>query len=312
MTALRNDARFLFKNGEFRPDGLTNTAISKEQQGFTVKYDRQTFRGGADWESDVGDFSARTEFKNGMTKLREQLALELDRPSLQTDGRRRHEMTYNWYESGAKLGRHLDEHHEETKGVKGWLLGTRRSVTWLVYLNSGWEEKDGGALRCFPREGASTQQVGSHERNLQIGWLDDLEPIYLDCFRKSGMSALYRVVNEKREVLTKSDFDVPSQPIEFVNFLPDQYKDRFVQISSARLDPRFTAANNGKECQATQASLLADKTDTYFIDVVPKAGTLVIFDSVSLPHLVQEVTSTRQRIAATGWFHEDSEFFLES
>ena len=167
-------------------------------------------------------------------------------------------------------------------------------------------------MRCFPREGASTQQVGSHERNLQIGWLDDLEPIYLDCFRKSGMSALYRVVNEKREVLTKSDFDVPSQPIEFVNFLPDQYKDRFVQISSARLDPRFTAANNGKECQATQASLLADKTDTYFIDVVPKAGTLVIFDSVSLPHLVQEVTSTRQRIAATGWFHEDSEFFLES
>ena len=149
MTALRNDARFLFKNGEFRPDGLTNTAISKEQQGFTVKYDRQTFRGGADWESDVGDFSARTEFKNGMTKLREQLALELDRPSLQTDGRRRHEMTYNWYESGAKLGRHLDEHHEETKGVKGWLLGTRRSVTWLVYLNSGWEEKDGGALRCL-------------------------------------------------------------------------------------------------------------------------------------------------------------------
>ena len=53
-------------------------------------------------------------------------------------------MTYNWYEPGAKLGMHLDEHHEETKGVRGWLRPSRRSVTWLVYLN-------GGILRCFPR-----------------------------------------------------------------------------------------------------------------------------------------------------------------
>jgi Rps23 Pro-64 3,4-dihydroxylase Tpa1-like proline 4-hydroxylase len=311
---LRNDAKFLFKNGDFTPDGLTNTALSKEKQGFTGKADRQTFRGGADWESDVGDLQARTEFKNRMTKLREQLALELNRPSLKKDGEKRHEMTYNWYEPGAKLGRHLDEHHEETKGMKGWLLDSRRSVTWLVYLNSGWEEKDGGALRCFPRDGISSQPVGSHEGNLQIGWLDHLEPIYLDCFRKSGMSALYRVVDDKREVLTQQDFDVPRQPIEFVSFLPDQYKDRFEQISTARLDPRFAAkeSNIEKECQVAQASLLPDKEDVYTIDVVPKAGTLVLFDSVSLPHLVQEVTSTRQRIAATGWFHEDSEFVFEA
>lgn len=105
-----------------------------------------------------------------MTKLREQLAIELDRPSLKKDGPLRHEMTYNWYEPRAKLGRHLDEHHEETKGVKGWLYESRRSVTWLVYLNSDWdEEKEGGALRCFPRDGMSTQQCGSHEGNLQIG-----------------------------------------------------------------------------------------------------------------------------------------------
>jgi len=312
VSALRKDARFLFNNGDFQPDGLTNTAKSKEQQGFTGKADRQTFRGGADWESDVGNLTARKEFKNRMTKLREQLAIELDRPSLETDGENKHEMTFNWYEPGAKLGRHLDEHHEETKGVKGWLLGTRRSVTWLVYLNSDWEEKDGGALRCFPREGMSTQPVGCHEHNLQIGWLDDLEPIYLDCFRKSGMSALYRVVDGKRELITKKEFDVPRQPIEFVKFLPDELKERFEQISTARLDPRFAASNDGKECEATQASLLPDRAEKYFIDVLPKAGTLVLFDSVSLPHLVREVTSSRQRIAATGGFHEDSDFFLEA
>ena len=62
----------------------------------------------------------------------------------------------------------------------------------------------------------------------------------------------------------------------------------------------------------TQASLLADKEEAHYIDVVPKAGTLVLFDSASLPYLVQEVTSTRQRIAATGWFHEDSTFLFEA
>ena len=56
-------------------------------------------------------------------------------------------MTYNWYEPGAKLGRHLDEHHEETKGAQGWLPPTRRSVTWLVYLNDDW---DAGELTLTP------------------------------------------------------------------------------------------------------------------------------------------------------------------
>lgn len=308
---MKKDARYLFENGEFTPDGLTNTAVSKEKQGFTAKGDRQTFRGGADWNSKVGDYEARSEFSTIMKNLRTELSQKLDRPSLNVDGERRHEMTYNWYEPRAKLGRHLDEHHEETKGVKGWLLGTRRSVTWLVYLNNNWNESEGGALRCYPRNGLSKNPVGCHEGNLQVGWMDELDPIYLDCFRKSGQSALYRIVNGKREVLSVRDFDVPSQPIEFQKFLPDSYKDRFEQISTARLDPRFANVNGNSDASITQASLLADKSEDHFMDVIPKAGTLVLFDSVSLPHLVQEVTAKRQRIAATGWFHEDSQFLLD-
>lgn len=310
VKSLRVDARSLFESGNFQPDGLTNTALSKSQQGFTSKADRQTFRGGADWTSDVGDLSARMDFRNRMAKVKEQLAMDLGRPTLKKEGEMRHEMTYNWYESGAKLGRHLDEHHEETKGVKGWLLPTRRSVTWLVYLNEGWEESDGGTLRCYPRKKLSSEQVGCHEGNLQVGWLDEDQPIFLDCFRSSGMSALYRLANGERQVLTKKDFNVPSQPIEFANFLPSQYKDRFEQISTARLDPRF-AAINGKDKPAAQASLMPDREEDYFFDILPQAGTLVVFDSVSLPHLVREVTGKRQRIAATGWFHEDSEFLIE-
>lgn len=47
ITRMRNDAKQLFADGLFRPDGLTNTALGKpERQGFSAKADRQTFRGG--------------------------------------------------------------------------------------------------------------------------------------------------------------------------------------------------------------------------------------------------------------------------
>jgi len=119
VTALQRDARILLELNYFQPDGLTNTAVSKDGQGFTAKFNRQTFRGRAHWTSNVGDLNTRTKFGNLLKQLRDQLALELDRPSLKSEGLNYHEITYNWYESGAKLGRHLDEHHEETKGMKG-------------------------------------------------------------------------------------------------------------------------------------------------------------------------------------------------
>ena len=118
LTKMRQDARELFNNGQFQPDGLTNTARKRDEQGFTVKADRQTFRGGAGWDSPVGNTAIRAEFANLMKQLRIQLSTELDRTTLAVDGEYKHEMTYNWYEVGAKLGRHLDEHHEETKGTK--------------------------------------------------------------------------------------------------------------------------------------------------------------------------------------------------
>jgi hypothetical protein len=40
-------------------------------------------------------------------------------------------MTYNWYEPGARLGRHLNEHHEETKKTKRWIRPSQRSIRWL-------------------------------------------------------------------------------------------------------------------------------------------------------------------------------------
>ena len=39
-------------------------------------------------------------------------------------------------------------------------------------------------------------------------------------------------------------------------------------------------------------------------DIQPVAGTLLLFDSVAVPHEVLAVTAERPRVACTGWFHE--------
>ena len=324
---MRTDAKQLKAKGAFRPDGLSNYAKGDtKQQGFSKANDRQTFRAidnGSQpswYVAELGDYKTRLQFDDLLAQLRTQLATDLNRPTL-LENERRHEITYNWYEPGAKLGRHLDEHHEETKGPKGWRYPSRRSVTWLVYLNEDWKETEGGALLCHPRSGhegdASFVQggpIGSHEGNLQVGWMDDHVPVYLDAFRESGMTALYSCKessktdgNYDRIYWTKRDFDVPAQPIDFKPFLPSNIQDRFEQISTAAKDPRFANASNSSP-NASQAPTMIDTNN---LEVTPSGGTLVLFDSVTLPHSVLEVTGDRQRIAATGWFHENSQFSFD-
>ena len=341
--ALRVDADNLFRQGLFSADGLTNTAKKYAEQGFSARADRQTFKGDG-WMSDAGDTAARAAFAARMSQLRNELAASLLRPTLADEGVRKHEMTYNWYEPGAALGRHLDEHHEETKGVKGWRMPTRRSVTWLVYLNEAWQPREGGALRTFPRASPSAAAVGADAQgNLQVGWLDQTAPVFLDSWRADGQSALVSAAGKvlsalvspptplahpdptpplsaeapphpRHQVLSARDFDVPRQPIDFGAFLRPELRPRFEQTSTSRLDPRFAAggggggaaSGSGSGGAATPASGAVQEFDElHHVDVLPAAGTLVLFDSVSLPHLVRPVTGRRQRIAATGWFHED-------
>ena len=155
-----------------------------------------------------------------------------------------------------------------------------------------------------------------HNGNLQVGWLNGKDPVFLDCFRPSGGAALYRLTSSTdknkvadeipMQILSSADFDVPRQPIDFTTFLVSQYRPSFEQISTSRLDPRF-ASGGGVDAAAAAPRIEENST----LDIVPAAGTLVLFDSVSLPHQVQEVTGNRQRIAATGWFHEDSQFVME-
>ena len=318
VTKLRKDATLLQSQGHFRPDGLTNNAKGNaNKQGFTKTGDRQTFRsdGQSLWfEQELGDIAARLEFEGLLSNLRQQLAVGLNRPTLvaNKDSNNRHEITYNWYEPGAKLGRHLDEHHEETKGPKGWMVNTRRSVTWLLYLNKDWQANEGGSLLCHPRSNAGNNAVcngpiGAHEGNLQIGWMDDYTPVYLDAFRDTGGTALYSIKKgNTRKYLSQRDFDVPAQPIDFARFLPESIQPNFEQISTVAKDPRF--ASSAVASNTASTTTIDNTSDDGSLEITPYGGTLVLFDSVTLPHSVLPVTGTRQRIAATGWFHEDSQF----
>ncbi len=316
---LRADAEALHTAGLFTPDGLTNAAKSRADQGFSVKADRQTFRGDG-WSAPAGDVRARGEFAALMRSLRLELSEGLGRPSLAEEGVRKHEMTYNWYEPGAYLGRHLDEHHEETKGPKGWTVPTRRSVTWLVYLNEDWGDGDGGSLRTYPRPRPASAPVGADGGNLQVGWVEGVRPVFLDAFLPDGGCSLYtlqpRGGGYERVLLSRAPFEVPPQPVDFRSFLEEGARQTFEQISTARLDPRFVNGSGGYGGgggggSEALASLATAPNSAHSVDVLPEAGKLVLFDSVSLPHLVREVTGDRHRVAATGWFHEDSQFHFE-
>ena len=52
--------------------------------------------------------------------------------------------------------------------IRRWTVPTRRSVTWLLYLNDRWQPNEGGALRTYPRKGVAHSAVGSHLGNLQV------------------------------------------------------------------------------------------------------------------------------------------------
>ncbi|KAL1526436.1 hypothetical protein AB1Y20_015148 [Prymnesium parvum] len=313
LSALRRDAQGLHENGLFSADGLTNNAKSRDEQGFQEKYDRQTFRNDG-WGATTGNLAARLEFAQLMQQLKKELAVGLGRPTLASGSGSslesiwcHHEMTYNWYEPGASLGRHLDEHHEETKGPLGWSRPSRRSVTWLVYLNDDWREEEGGALRCFPRASPSVVPVGADDANLQVGWLAGDCPVFLDSDRPDAQSALYCLahVDAKRQYLSP-DF-IPTRPADFGKVLFPPLRDHFQQISTARLDPRFAGARAAPSENIPPSESPFNEGS---LDVLPQAGTLVLFDSVTLPHKVLPVTSSRQRIAATGWFHEESKVLL--
>ena len=269
-------------------------------------------------DTNVGNYQIRQSLKEKMAMVKATLANSLtDRPTLANDLAQTHEMEYLRYGKGALLNRHVDEHHLELKRPHGSKLplkenASRRSITWLIYLNDDWNEEDGGQLRLHERAYESLSAVGARRNDLQVGWLKantskqlTEQPVFLDPSRdgpENETCMLYTFdANGNKRDLSKKPFanvalylaggDAMARRLMVDNsadaerlHLIDAPKSLVSNI--VKSDPGFKGEDGGEQIK----------------DIMPRAGTLVLFDSVTLPHEVLE--TNRERFGVQGWFHE--------
>lgn len=321
IASLRDDAQQLHANQKFSTDALASYGSSGK---FDPSKDRAVLRLQQWKDQSIGTWETRRRFGNRMAGLRTDLAYHLNRPHLDDGvaiskyGSGSTEISYTRFGPGAFLRRHVDEHHEELKGTDGWSKPTRRSISWLIYLNQpDWNAKrDGGQLRCFERNELPSQQVGARANgDLQIGWLrasavDPVErPVFMDNRRPNRKCAMYICDGNSVTYVTK-EFD--SHPILYV--AGGETLAKRLLVDRADLAERFHFIEppkskigdilGGKQDYLGEGEDAA--SDELLADIDPIGGTLVLFDSVSLPHEVL-ATKNRERWATSGWFHEDQQ-----
>jgi Rps23 Pro-64 3,4-dihydroxylase Tpa1-like proline 4-hydroxylase len=323
IASLRSDARNMWNGDYFTTDALASYGTSGT---FDPSRDRSVVKLKQWKDKTLGSFDTRQSFGSRMAELRADLAYHLNRPELNRGlattqyGYGSTEISYTRFGPGAYLKRHVDEHHEELKDTAGWMQPTRRSLSWLIYLNEGdWDiEKHGGALRVYPRSTTPVRPIGANSNgDLQIAWAkavlwDPFErPVFLS--RRSNHKCVLYVLRSDNDmtehVYLTPEFD--SHPILYVAgsevltqklLLEKHWADRFqlIEPPKSKLDNmlRFSPALENYRGQNQELSLRTD--------VNPIGGTLVIFDSVALPHEVMP-TLQRERWATSGWFHEDQQ-----
>ena len=349
---LREDAAYLWNDNKFSTDALAGYGSNGK---FDPKKDRAVLKLNQWKDKFIGNYKVRDEFGNSiMANLRQDLAYNLDRPNLNIGqsiskyGEGSTEISYTRFGPGAYLKRHVDEHHEELKGVAGWKQPTRRSISWLIYLNdpSTWNpEANGGQLRCFERLNTNISQhniytqVGARPNgDLQIGWLratpiDNVDrPVFLDSRQhyEHGKCAMYIVKgngnNDNIDSTGSNNIEYitnvfDANPILYMN-AGSEANDKLAQkllINRADLAKRFhyieppkskfgdLLASDNTSSSSTSSSSYSTlpEFDEKSLDIDPIGGTLVLFDSVSLPHEVL-ATIDRERWATSGWMHEVS------
>lgn len=192
----------------------------------------------------------------------------------------------------------------------------------MIYLNDGdWDgRRDGGQLRCFERQKRPFGRIGAaFNGDLQIGWLaatnldPNERPVYLDSKKHyHGDCAMY-VLNDDGRTKTFITKTFDTNPIMYVAgsealvkqlLLSDRkdFADRFRLIEAPK--SRISDILKGDDAYAGEGE--PERVDEVLEEVDPRGGTLVLFDSVSLPHEVL-ATRTKERWACSGWYHEDQQ-----
>lgn len=322
----------------FQPSGLSNTVQRQQQFG---KQDRSI--AAVPWWKDSLEGKHVNSASQKIQKLRMKLASLLDRPTMKETENIEHECYYSTSGIGSFLPRHMDERHEEFKGSKGYLLPSRRSLSWLIYLSDpDWElSSHGGALRAYvPRTIHSPTRTErhtvQHEGNLQVGWLhipssDSGEKsslpraVFLDSWYGTGEALdsskadsfsssqpqcrLYCTDPDTNQIvyITKPWFSDVLQGISTPEFIAEcaksDAKDNAAPIlfTSPQAAQQFALLENREEWDQG-----LDPRGLQTQDVAPVRGSLVVFDSVLVPHQVEAVRRGR-RVALAGWFHESTQ-----
>lgn len=329
---LLDEIRTLEQEGKFVTKGLSNTA--NQAQRFSAHQDRSICP--VPWFVDALQQTKQLDgSRQGIPAKLQQLQLELsamlNRPTM-SNADLNHECYFSLSNVGSFLPRHMDERHEELKGAQGWLLPSRRSLSWLIYLSepADWDiEENGGALRTFPQENVADWGTGcssTHEGNLQVGWFQadhnqQSHPVFLDSFHvPPGGQELYCILyylqrEGRKEYLTRPWLTEALQgmPVpEFVRACAEQDaagsnnndNNNLLLFTSSQYARRFYLIEDRQAWNDGQ--LPAGSTVE---DVAPVRGRLVVFDSVQLPHEVREIKSGTRR-ALAGWFHEKTQELL--
>ena len=336
VAALRENVYDLQRRGEFIASGVATAGVD----GAYGRSDRRVHvLSSEEWTRS----DARQIVYSSLKQLCAQMRTSLDRPTLHIGA----EQYFSISSSGASLSHHMDERHEETKGFRGWETATRRSVSWLLYLNvPTWNKPVGGGAgaggeflaHCRRNVRLATPHCscGAHDDCLQVGWLTDAsrdsdEPVYLDSWLRIPADAndewKYRaasslfVVDEQQErgrrYLTSGfSSNSPSWRAVVDTDDDDDDDDEEEEAEGGGMSPRaFGAALRAQlptEALRAAFSSVEDvphpRSDA--IKVAPLGGTLLLFDSVAVPHSVLP-TIEGDRLALAGWFHEDQQEFPE-
>ena len=335
--ALRRDIKQLRDLGEFEASGLRNNS---EQDGPIEAYGESDRLVRIITHDLGGDIMARTEFDDILESLRAELSSSLGLTLSCA------EQYYSIYGPGSYLACHMDERHEDTKGDRGWESRSRRSVSWLVYLSEeDWEipggAGSGGNFRGYVRSECQTAaRCGSHEGDLQVGWLaraEGDEPVFLDSWVQSkatpevdssvkGGDVLWRPLSQlyctsftgNRDAVSpafSSDSESWPVPADGVGFTANELQAAFAAQLHVPLRGLFSATDSVFHRDDLDLEEDGKQPDDPWgsqrvVDVSPSGGKLVLFDSVAVPHEVLPVASG-ERFAVAGWFHERQQSFPE-
>jgi hypothetical protein len=175
-------------------------------------------------------------------------------------------------------------------------------------------------LRCFERKNRPTGRIGATENgDLQIGWLratalDPCErPVYLDGKKHDhGECAMY-LLNENDKTRSYVTKGFKTNPMMYIAGSEAMVK-KILFSDRADLADRFhliepPKSKIGDFLRGDDAYAGSGEDGTFdeeLEEVDPRGGTLVLFDSATMPHEVL-ATKNRERWACSGWFHEDQQ-----